>query len=109
MEQKSIKIGKAGATIYFIGILLSFFTLKNDIVKWIDFAILVIASVLAVAAAAVYTAIYAKQLKALKESGILDTLDRYGRPLPKVEEIGERTDRDDVQSESEQVEDTQER
>lgn len=109
VEQKSIKIGKAGATIYFIGILLSFFTLKNDIVKWIDLAILVIASVLAIAAAAVYTAIYAKQLKVLKESGILDTLDRYGRPLPKVEEIGERTDRDDVQSESEQVEDTQER
>ena len=86
VEQKSIKIGQAGATIYFIGILLSFFTLKNNIVKWIDLAILIIASVLAIAAAATYTVVYTKKLKAVRESGILDTLDRYGRPLPVVEE-----------------------
>ena len=86
VEQKSVKIGKAGATIYFIGILLSFFTLKNDIIKWIDFAILIIASALAIAAAAVYTVIYSKKLKEVRASGILDTLDRYGRPLPVVEE-----------------------
>ncbi len=86
IEQKSVKIGKAGAAIYFFGILLSFFTLKNDIVKWIDIVILIVASALAIAAAIVYTVIYAKKLKEVRESGILDTLDRYGRPLPVVEE-----------------------
>lgn len=86
VEQKSVKIGKAGAVIYFIGILASFFTLRNEIIKWIDLAILIIASVLAVIAAGVYTKIYSKKLKEVRASGILDTLDRYGRPLPVVEE-----------------------
>ena len=60
--------------------------MKNDIVKWIDIVILIVASALAIAAAIVYTVIYAKKLKEVRESGILDTLDRYGRPLPVVED-----------------------
>ena len=47
---------------------------------------MIIASVLAVAAATTYTVIYNKKLKEVRASGILDTLDRYGRPLPVVEE-----------------------
>lgn len=86
VEQKSVKVGKAGAFTYFIAILLSFFVHKSDIVKWIDLALLIIASVLAVIAAAIYTVIYTKKLKEVRASGILDTLDRYGRPLPVVEE-----------------------
>ncbi|MDE7215243.1 MAG: CDP-diacylglycerol--glycerol-3-phosphate 3-phosphatidyltransferase [Clostridia bacterium] len=107
VEQKSVKIGKAGAAIYFFGILLSFFTLKNDIVKWIDIAILIVASVLAIAAAAVYTVIYTKKLKEVRASGILDTLDRYGRPLPVVEEREENKDsvaNDSQTAETQQVE-----
>ncbi len=30
--------------------------------------------------------IYQKKLKEVRASGILDTLDRYGNPLPQVEE-----------------------
>ena len=89
VEQKSNKLGKAGAFIYFVGILLSFFVHKNDIIKWIDISILIIASVIAVIAATNYTIIYARQLKKIKESGILDTLDKYGHPLPVVEEKSE--------------------
>lgn len=93
VEQKSNKVGKAGAFIYFAGILLSFFTHlgekvgnKYTIIWWVDFALLVAGSVLAIVAAAIYTVIYQRQLKKVRESGILDTLDRYGNPLPTVEE-----------------------
>ncbi len=47
---------------------------------------MVAGSVLAIVAAAIYTVIYQIQLKKVRESGILDTLDRYGNPLPTVEE-----------------------
>ena len=86
VEQKSVKVGKAGAFLYFVAILLSFFTHKHEVIKWLDLALLVIASVLAIIAAIVYTVIYTKKLNEVRASGILDTLDRYGRPLPKVEE-----------------------
>lgn len=92
VEQKSNKVGKAGAFIYFAGILLSFFTFlgpkagKQTVIYWVDLAILVVGSILAIIAATIYTMIYHRQLKELKASGILDTLDRYGNPLPKVEE-----------------------
>ncbi|MDE7329379.1 MAG: CDP-diacylglycerol--glycerol-3-phosphate 3-phosphatidyltransferase [Clostridia bacterium] len=87
VEQKSVKVGKAGAFLYFAAILLSFFTHKHEIIYWVDFALLVIASVLAIVAAAIYTVIYTKKLNEVRASGILDTLDRYGRPLPKVEQL----------------------
>lgn len=86
IEQKSNKVGKAGASIYFIGIALAFFAGLHEIVYYVDTAILAIGSVLAIVAAVQYTVIYAKQLKKIRESGILDTLDRYGNPLPKVKE-----------------------
>ena len=86
IEQKSNKVGKAGASIYFIGIALAFFAGLHEIVYYVDTAILAIGSVLAIVAAVQYTVIYAKQLKKIRESGILDTLDRYGNPLPEVKE-----------------------
>ena len=92
VEQKSNKVGKAGAFIYFAGILLSFFTHlgkkvggKYTIIWWVDFALLVAGSILAIIAAVIYTVIYQRKLKEVRESGILDTLDRYGNPLPAVE------------------------
>lgn len=86
VEQKSNKVGKAGAAIYFIGIALAFFAGLHEIVYYVDTAILAIGSVLAIFAAIQYTVIYAKQLKKIRESGILDTLDRLGNPLPMIEE-----------------------
>ncbi len=95
VEQKSNKVGKAGATIYFVGILLAFFNKidTSKIVFYIDLAILIIGSILAVVAAVQYTVIYTKKLKEVRASGILDTLDRYGNPLPIVEPI-EQSDSD---------------
>lgn len=86
VEQKSNKVGKAGAFIYFAGLLLSFFTHNHKVIYWIDFAILVIGSILAIIAATMYTVIYKRKLNEVRASGILDTLDRYGNPLPTVEE-----------------------
>ena len=77
---------RAGAFIYFAAILLSFFTHKHEAIYWVDFALLVIGSAMAVVAATIYTVIYQKKLKEVRASGILDTLDRYGNPLPQVEE-----------------------
>ena len=58
---------------------------------------------LAIAAAATYTKIYSSKLKELRASGILDTLDRYGRPLPIVEERkSQEPAQDDVQSEEQE-------
>lgn len=107
VEQKSNKIGKAGAFIYFAGILLSFFTHKHEIVYWVDFALLIIGSVMAVIAATMYTVIYQKKLKAVRESGILDTLDRYGNPLPALESKSEENT-DGVADTEEDVEDAKE-
>ena len=105
VEQKSNKIGKAGAFIYFAGILLSFFTHKHEIIYWVDFALLIIGSVMAVVAAAMYTVIYQKKLKDVRASGILDTLDRYGNPLPIAisGDVENATDNADVLQEEEQV------
>ena len=63
-----------------------FFTHKHEAIYWVDFALLVIGSAMAVVAATIYTVIYQKKLKEVRASGILDTLDRYGNPLPHVEE-----------------------
>lgn len=114
VEQKSNKVGKAGAAIYFIGIALAFFAGLHKIVYYVDTAILAIGSILAIIAAAQYTVIYNGQLKRIRESGILDKLDRYGNPVAEVKEKaeadepqsdekndgGESTDREDKGEES---------
>lgn len=86
-------VGKTGATINFIGIVVGFIVpmpigdKASSIVKIIDMVILGIGCALAVFAAAQYTANHVKQLKALRASGILETLDRNGHPL--AQEIAE--------------------
>lgn len=95
VEQKSNKVGKAGAAIYFIGIALAFFAGLHKIVYYVDTAILAIGSILAIIAATQYTVIYNGQLKRIRESGILDKLDRYGNP---VAEVKEKTEADEPQS-----------
>lgn len=89
IEQKSNKVGKAGAVIYFNGITLAFFAGLHKVVYYVDTAILAIGSILAIIAAAQYTHIYNKQLRQIRESGILDKLDRLGNPLPQVSERSE--------------------
>ena len=100
IEQMANKIGKAGAVINFVGIILTFLLgIKSvfgwfdmpkvllDIIYYLDMIVLLGSCVMQIYSATQYTIIYGKQLKALRESGILDTLDRYGNPLPKdVEE-----------------------
>ena len=98
VEQKSNKVGKAGAAIYFIGIALAFFAGLHEIVFYVDTAILAIGSILAIIAAVQYTVIYNGQLRKVRESGILDKLDRLGNPLPEVVEREEKSQEDDAQS-----------
>ena len=98
IEQKSNKVGKAGAAIYFIGIALAFFAGLHEIVFYVDTAILAIGSILAIIAAVQYTVIYNGQLRKVRESGILDKLDRLGNPLPEVVEREEKSQEDDTQS-----------
>ena len=98
VEQKSNKVGKAGAAIYFIGIALAFFAGLHEIVFYVDTAILAIGSILAIIAAVQYTVIYNGQLRKVRESGILDKLDRLGNPLPEVVEREEKSQEDDTQS-----------
>ena len=98
VEQKSNKVGKAGAAIYFIGIALAFFAGLHEIVFYVDTAILAIGSILAIIAAVQYTVIYNGQLRKVRESGILDKLDRLGNPLPEVVEREEKSQADDTQS-----------
>lgn len=98
VEQKSNKVGKAGAAIYFIGIALAFFAGLHEIVFYVDTAILAVGSTLAIIAAVQYTVIYNGQLRKVRESGILDKLDRLGNPLPEVVEREEKSQEDDAQS-----------
>lgn len=98
VEQKSNKVGKAGAAIYFIGIALAFFAGLHEIVFYVDTAILAIGSILAIIAAVQYTVIYNGQLRKVRESGILDKLDRLGNPFPEVVEREEKSQEDDTQS-----------
>ena len=96
VEQMANKVGKAGAAVNFAGIILTFmlgldnvfgwFTVPQvvlDIIYYTTMVVLLSACVLQIYAFLQYTAKYAKQLKALQESGILDTLDTHGNPLPK--------------------------
>ena len=98
VEQKSNKVGKAGAVIYFIGIALAFFAGLHEIVFYVDTAILAVGSILAIIAAVQYTVIYNGQLRKVRESGILDKLDRLGNPLPEVVEREEKSQEDDAQA-----------
>lgn len=98
VEQKSNKVGKAGAAIYFIGIALAFFAGLHEIVFYVDTAILAVGSILAIIAAVQYTVIYNGQLRKVRESGILDKLDRLGNPLPEVVEREEKSQEDDAQA-----------
>ncbi len=100
IEQMANKIGKAGAVINFVGIILTFLLgiesvfgwfeipqVLTDIIYYVDMVVLLGSCVMQIYSATQYTVIYGKQLKELRASGILDTLDRYGNPLPKdVEE-----------------------
>ena len=96
VEQMANKVGKAGAAINFIGIILTFGLDVKDMFGWFempdiilsilyyfDMVVLLGACCLQIFAFINYTRIYAKQLKKLRESGILDTLDKYGNSLPK--------------------------
>ena len=95
VEQMANKVGKAGAAINFIGIILAFGLNVKDMFGWFDMpqiildilyytdmVILLGACVLQIFAFTNYTIIYAKQLKKLRESGVLDKLDKFGNPLP---------------------------
>lgn len=100
VEQMANKVGKAGAAVNFAGIILTFMLgLDNvfgwfvvpqvalDIIYYVTMVVLLGACVLQIYAAAQYTVKYAKQLKELQASGILDKLDKAGNPLPEnVEE-----------------------
>lgn len=88
VQQQSNKWGKAGASINFAGILIAFIVPLKDRYDWVkyvyiaDVVILSAGMVLAVIAAVQYTYRYYQQLKQLRESGVLDTLDKFGNPLP---------------------------
>ncbi len=93
VQQQSNKWGKAGAAINFAGITVAFavpFKASYDWIKYIEIADIVILSVgmiMAVIAAVQYTIGYSRQLKAVRESGILDKLDKFGNPLAEDIEV----------------------
>lgn len=81
VEQMANKWGKAAAAVNFAGITLAFLVELHDVVKWIDLAILIAGSALAVIAGVQYGVKYAKALNKVKRSGILAELDQNGEPL----------------------------
>ena len=97
VEQKSNKVGKSGAAMNFAGLIVTFGLYvpnflglfdfpeillgKGGIVYYLDMVYLFVCIGVQIYAATQYTLIYNKQLKDLRESGILDTLDRYGNPI----------------------------
>ena len=105
VEQMANKVGKAGAAVNFTGIILTFLLGLDNVFGWfnvpeilltiiyyVTMIVLLSACVLQIYAAAQYTVKYAKQLKEIRASGILDTLDKFGNPLPqdvKEEEVAE--------------------
>ena len=95
IEQMANKVGKAGAAVNFAGIILTFLLgLDNvfglfevprvalDIIYYTCMVVLLASCVLQIYAAIQYFVIYQKRLNELRASGILDTLDKYGNPLP---------------------------
>jgi len=95
IEQMANKIGKASAVFNFVGIILTFALgtttifgladMPEVLTKIIYYACMVellMSCVMQIYSATQYTIKYWKQLKQLRESGVLDTLDRYGNPLP---------------------------
>ena len=81
VEQIANKWGKAAAFTNFVGITLAFLVNLHEVVRYVDLAILILGSVLAVIAAVQYTIKYTKSLLRYKRSGLLDELDRNGEPL----------------------------
>ena len=95
IEQMANKVGKAGAATNFAGIILTFllgldnvfgaFTVPQvalDVIYYTCMVVLLAACVLQIYAVIQYYVIYNNRLKELRASGILDTLDQYGNPLP---------------------------
>ena len=95
VEQMANKIGKAGAAVNFAGIILTFMLGLDNVFGWfnvpevvlniiyyVTMVVLLGACVLQIYAFVQYTIKYYKQLQALRASGILDTLDKFGNPLP---------------------------
>ncbi len=98
IEQMANKVGKAGAATNFAGIILTFLLgLDNvfglfvvpqvalDIIYYACMVVLLIACVLQIYAVIQYYIIYSNRLKELRASGILETLDEHGNPLPHKE------------------------
>ena len=99
IEQMANKVGKAGAATNFAGIILTFllgldnvfgaFTVPQvalDVIYYTCMVVLLAACVLQIYAVIQYYIIYSNRLKELRASGILDTLDQYGNPLPQDNE-----------------------
>ena len=95
VEQMANKVGKAGAAVNFTGIILTFMLGLDNVFGWfnvpevvlsiiyyVTMVVLLGACVLQIYAFSQYTYKYSQQLKAIKASGILDTLDKFGNPLP---------------------------
>lgn len=98
IEQKSNRLGKNGAVLNFVGVILAFGLNTENFLGLFDFpeilmtilyyvamVEIIVAMGIQIYAAVNYTKIYYSQLVALRESGVLDTLDRYGNPLNKDE------------------------
>lgn len=84
IEQMANKWGKAGAIITFVGVIVAYASKLHKVIYYIDTAILTIGSILMLIAAVIYTIKYAKKLQELRASGVLDTLDKDGRPLATI-------------------------
>ena len=106
VAQQANKLGKAGAVINFIAIILAFFVpfkQKHDWVNYlwyVDIAFLVLSVIMSAINAVQYTIGYNRQLKNLRESGVLDKLDRYGNPINQeeaavVEDLEKEQDNED--------------
>lgn len=81
VDQKSNFWGKAGASVNFVGIVLAFFAGMSEIVATVDLIVLCVGSAMAIVAFGIYNVDYLKQLKELRASGILDTLNPDGSPM----------------------------
>lgn len=94
IEQKANRVGKNGAVLNFVGVILAFGldtpnflglfdfpTIIMQILYYVAMVEIIVAMGLQIYAATNYTIIYSTQLKNLRESGVLEKLDRYGNPL----------------------------
>ena len=100
VHQRSNIWGKVGAFVNFVGIVLAFWVGFSEILHWIDRGILIVGCVLAVIALVQYNVGYYRQLRQIRASGVLDTLDKSGSPLI-AEHSGSESD-DDASSDSQE-------